>query len=115
VPEDGLVHTVATQNGVLVKAECITSGTAQMGLASAEGFSTLDAYGTVAIASSEEVFAIDETEVNEFGKSDSSTLHGVTLDVVARNTEAGPTFARFDLHIETASCKVRGMITPSGS
>lgn len=74
----------------------------------------MDAYGTKSVDSGAEVFAVHETATNEFGVSDSMAPHGDNLDVIARNTEVGTAFARFDLHLSSVDCRVRGMITPSG-
>jgi hypothetical protein len=46
--------------------------------------------------------------------SDPSLPHGDNLDVIARDTEVGTAFARFDLHFDSVECRLRGMITPSG-
>jgi hypothetical protein len=114
VPQSGFRETVESLNGVLVGAACTLSGIAELGLAAENNFDTLDAYGTKSVDSGTEVFAVHETATNGFGLSDPSAPHGDNLDVIARDTEVGTAFARFDLHLDSVDCRLRGMITPSG-
>ncbi len=100
---------------MLVKASCNLSGVAELGLAAANNFGTLDAYGTKSVDSGAEALSVHETATNEFGISDPSTPHGSILDVIARDTEVGTAFARFDLHLDSVDCRLRGMITPSST
>ncbi len=115
VPEGVGRTTVESLNGVLVKASCNLSGVAELGLAAANNFGTLDAYGTKSVDSGAEALSVHETATNEFGISDPSTPHGSILDVIARDTEVGTAFARFDLHLDSVDCRLRGMITPSST
>jgi hypothetical protein len=114
VPQGVGRTTIESLNGVLVKASCSLSGIAELGLAAENNFGTLDAYGTKSVDSSQEAVAVHETATNEFGISDPMAPHGDNLQVIARNTEVGTAFARFDLHLDSVNCRLRGMITPSG-
>jgi hypothetical protein len=79
------------------------------------GGKILDLYGTYSFVPS----GPNNIDLNgSFGSATSSSAnnHEIDLDEVGRDTQVGPAFAEYRIHIGGPNdCAVRGMVIPSGS
>lgn len=100
-----------TFNGVSIKGLC-EPGDASIAL-EATGGGVLDATGTANTFTSEEITVpFDSIGASSIAQG-SGTGSQVGVSAVARNTTVSKAFGRFDLHLDTVTCILRGMYTPS--
>ena len=113
IPQDGSLHLAGTYEGLAVEASCDASVSA-LAVKPSTGGQTLDLYGTYTFVPG----APNDLDLNGASGdtlSSSGANHEIEIDAFARDTQVGPSFADYRLHVGgPTDCHVKGIVIPSG-
>ena len=113
IPQDGALHLAGTYAGVDIEAACNASSSSVV-VKPSTGGKTLDLYGTYTfVVGAPNDIDVSGSAGNTF--SSSAANHELEVDAVGRDTQVGPAFAEYKIHVGGPDdCAVKGVVIPTG-